>query len=184
MVHVSYGTLIAPGEDMREPAFFGVGIVSLVALIAVNAGAAPKKKAKPKKPVATETAPSASSSEPTPVPTAPTAPTTTAAAPSAPAAPLPQPATGEEEFSREAAIATITAVDLQKCRATNAEKGEGHVTITFQSNGSAAKAVVDKGPWIGTPVAKCMAAQFKKQVKVPAFKADGTVTVGKTFKFE
>ena len=148
-----------------------------MALVALDAAAAPKKK-KPKKPVATEQAPATSSSQP-----APTAPSTTAAAPAAPAAPAPEPATGEEEFSREAAVATIASVDLQKCRATNAEKGEGHVTIVFQSNGSATKAVIDKGPWLGTPVAKCLAAQFKKQVKVPAFKGS-TVTVGKTFKFE
>src|SRR5688572_12419685 len=173
---------------MRPRAFCGVGLLSLVVLVALNAGAAPKKKpsAKPKKPVPTETAPSASTSASSeaPPPTAPTAPTTTAAAPAAPSAPAPQPATGDEEFSREAAVATIAAVDLQKCKATNAEKGEGHVTITFQSNGSATKVVIDKGPWVGTPVAKCLAAQFKKQVKVPAFKAGGSVTVGKTFKFE
>ena len=40
---------------------------------------------------------------------------------------------------------------------------------------------IDKGPWVGTPVAKCMTKEFKK-AKVPAFKGDA-VTVGKTFTF-
>ena len=176
MQHASGGTFVAAVAIMGLRAFVGVGVLGLAALIALDAAAAPKKKSKPKKPVATEPAPSASASGQT-------APSTSAAAPAPPSASAPQPATGEEEFSREAAVATITAADLQKCRATNAEKGEGHVPITFASSGSPTKVVVDKGPWVGTPVAKCMASQFKKQVKVPAFKGDN-VTVGKTFKFE
>lgn len=85
-------------------------------------------------------------------------------------------------FDREAAAQAVSSVDLQKCRATNAEKGEGHVMITFAPAGAATSATIDKGPWIGTPVAKCIAGQFKK-AKVPAF-AGEPVTVGKTFRFE
>jgi hypothetical protein len=92
------------------------------------------------------------------------------------------PAAAASEFDKQAAVTAITEVSLQKCRATNAEKGEGHVTITFGPGGTAQNAQVDKGPWIGTPVAKCMAKEFKK-AKVPAFKGDA-VTVGKTFHFE
>ncbi len=164
----SPGTFIAMPSRMGLRALSGVGVLGVLVLLATDAEAAPKKK-KPKKPAAT--------------PSGQIAPTTSAAAPAPPSAPAPQPATGEEEFSREAAVATITAVDLGKCRATNAEKGEGHVMITFASSGAPAKVVIDKGPWVGTPVAKCMASQFKKQVKVPAFKGDN-VTVGKTFKFD
>jgi len=79
------------------------------------------------------------------------------------------------------AITTITDTNLAKCKATNAAKGEGHVTITFATTGEASDVKVDKGPWLGSPVAKCMTTQFKK-AKVPAFKGDA-VTVGKTFKF-
>lgn len=103
-------------------------------------------------------------------------------------APAPAPAPAPKEtatgagFDKEAASSALSSVDLTKCRATNAEKGEGHVMITFAPAGTASKAVIDKGPWVGTPVAKCLAAQFKKTT-IPAFGGD-PVTVGKTFKFE
>ena len=85
-------------------------------------------------------------------------------------------------FDRDAAVNALTSVDLQKCRATNAPKGDGHVMITFEPAGGASNATVDKGPWLGTPTAKCIANQYKK-AKVPAFKGD-PVTVGKIFRFE
>lgn len=108
--------------------------------------------------------------------------------PSAKPAPPPAPAPAKDApaagaFDREAAASAISSVDLAKCRATNAEKGEGHVMITFAPAGGASNATVDRGPWVGTPVAKCLAAQFKKQTKVPAFSGD-PITVGKTFRFE
>ena len=85
-------------------------------------------------------------------------------------------------FDKNAAAAVLGSVDLGKCRATNAPKGEGHVTVTFKPEGVAQDAIVDKGPMVGTPVAKCIAGKYK-QVKVPAFK--GTpVQVGKLFRFE
>ncbi len=97
-------------------------------------------------------------------------------------APPPPPKEAAPPFDREAAALAISSVDLQKCRATNAEKGEGHVMITFTPAGAVATATVDKGPWVGTPVAKCFAGQFKK-TKIPAFSGDA-VTVGKTFRFD
>lgn len=107
--------------------------------------------------------------------------------PSAKPAPAPAPAPKESapagvSFDREAAASAIGSVDLTKCRATNAEKGEGHVMITFAPAGTASKAVVDRGPWVGTPIAKCLASQFKKTT-IPAFGGE-PVTVGKSFKFE
>lgn len=120
---------------------------------ATPADAAPKKKAK--KPAAAAPAPPPPPKE---------------AAPPAPA------------FDREAAALAIGSVDLQKCRATNVEKGEGHVMITFTPAGAATTATIDKGPWVGTPVAKCFAGQFKK-AKIPAFSGDA-VTVGKSFRIE
>lgn len=85
-------------------------------------------------------------------------------------------------FDRNAAVSALGAVDLGKCKATNAKRGEGHVTVTFSPAGAASSAVVDRGPMAGTPVAKCIQAQYAK-VKVPAFKGDA-VAVGKTFRFE
>lgn len=84
-------------------------------------------------------------------------------------------------FDRVAAAAALGEVNLQKCRATNAARGSGHVTITFGPSGSVDSALIDKGPWAGTPVGKCMLGAFKK-VKIPAFKG-GPVTVGKSFEF-
>jgi hypothetical protein len=83
------------------------------------------------------------------------------------------------DFDKAAAVAAISEVNLTKCKATNAAKGDGHVMITFGPGGTVQTAIVDKGPWVGTPVAKCMAKEFRK-AKVPAFKGDA-VTVGKLF---
>ena len=107
-------------------------------------------------------------------PKKPKKPTTTETKPDDAASPI--------DFDRNAAVSAINEVSLQRCKATNAAKGEGHVTITFQPGGPADRALIDKGPWVGTPVGKCMAKEFKK-VKVPAFKGE-PVTVGKSFKFE
>ena len=71
------------------------------------------------------------------------------------------------DFDRTAAVSAIAGVDLQKCKATNAPHGDGHVSITFASNGEASNVAIDKGPWSG-PIAKCMTKQFKT-AKVPAF---------------
>ena len=86
------------------------------------------------------------------------------------------------ELDRQAAATAIAEVSLARCKATNAAKGEGHVMITFGRDGVAQTAKIDKGPWVGTPVAKCMAKEFKK-VKIPAFKGDA-VTLGKSFQFD
>ena len=107
------------------------------------------------------------------------------ASPNKPPAP-PKPAPPTEEagtpFDRQAAASALGSVDLAKCKSTNAPRGEGHITVKFTPAGSASDAVVDKGPMLGTPVAKCIAKEFKK-AKVPAFKGD-VVQVGKSFRFE
>jgi hypothetical protein len=100
----------------------------------------------------------------------------------APAPVADEPVSAEATFDRQAAISALQTVDLARCKATNATRGEGHVVITFLPAGTATNAVVDKGPWLGTPVAKCIAKAFGK-AKVPAFKGDA-VTVGKSFRFE
>ncbi len=96
----------------------------------------------------------------------------------------PKPPTSEEAspFDRQAAASALSSVDLLKCKSTNAPRGEGHIIVKFQPAGTASEAVVDKGPWVGTPVAKCIAREFKK-AKVPAF-AGEVVQVGKSFRFE
>lgn len=88
-------------------------------------------------------------------------------------------------FDKSAAVSALVAIKdgpLQKCRVTNTAKGEGHVMITFAPSGEAQSVALDKGPWIGTPVAKCIQREFKK-AKVPAFSGDA-VTVGRSFRFD
>jgi len=120
--------------------------------IVATADAAPKGK-KPRKPV------------PAPAP-----------------APTPAPGPSSGSFDKDAAASALSSVDLTKCRATNAEKGDGHVVIVFAPAGSVSEATIDKGPWVGTPVAKCMTSQFSK-TKIPSFSGE-PVKVGKNFKFE
>jgi hypothetical protein len=85
-------------------------------------------------------------------------------------------------FDKGAAASALSSVDLAKCKAPNAKRGEGHVTVTFSPEGIASKAVVDKGPMLGSPVQRCIETRFKT-AKVPSFKGD-PVHVGKTFRFE
>jgi hypothetical protein len=89
---------------------------------------------------------------------------------------------GGPTFDKNAAASVLSSVDLSKCRATNAPKGDGHVLVTFAATGSAKDAVVDKGPMVGTPAAKCIAKKYR-ETKIPAFKGE-SVLVGKTFHFE
>jgi hypothetical protein len=53
------------------------------------------------------------------------------------------------------------------------------VKITFAPNGSVSSAVVDGGPFPGTPVGGCIAGKFRG-AHVPAF-GGGPVSVGKSF---
>jgi hypothetical protein len=109
---------------------------------------------------------------------------TSDAAPKKPKPPKdPKPAVTEDvPFDKAAASTVLAAVDLAKCKSTNAPRGEGHVMVTFAAVGNATEAVVDKGPWVKTPVAKCIANEFKK-AKVPAFTGDA-IQVGKSFRFD
>lgn len=106
------------------------------------------------------------------------------AAPKKPKTPKdPKPAAAEEiAFDKIAASSALSSVDLLKCKSTNAPRGEGHVLVKFTPAGTASEATVDKGPLVGTPVAKCIAKEFKK-TKVPAFRGDVT-QVGKSFRFD
>jgi hypothetical protein len=111
--------------------------------------------------------------------------TTAGAAPKAGKKKKPPPVETQPDFDRQAALDAILGITdggLVKCKATNAAQGDGHVTIKFSPGGAVQSAVVDRGPWIGTPVAKCMQREFKK-AKVPSFRG-GVVTVGKSFHFE
>lgn len=102
--------------------------------------------------------------------------------PKPPKKPAPVAADDATPFDKQAAASVLSAVDLLKCKSTNAPRGDGHIVVKFTPAGTAADAIVDKGPLVGTPVAKCIAKEFKK-AKVPAFKGE-VVQVGKSFRFE
>ncbi len=85
-------------------------------------------------------------------------------------------------FDREAAANALKSVELVKCKVSGGPRGEGHVTVTFGTDGAVGTVAVDKGPFVRSPVERCIVAQYKR-AKVPAFRG-GPVTVGKTFRID
>ena len=73
----------------------------------------------------------------------------------------------------------LGGVNVQSCKKADGPTGSGHVKITFAPNGSVSSAVVDSGPFPGTPVGGCIAGKFRG-ARVPAF-SGGPVSVGKSF---
>ena len=82
-------------------------------------------------------------------------------------------------FDRGAAQGALGGVNVQSCKKPDGPTGSGHVKITFAPNGSVSSAVVDSGPFPGTPVGGCIAGKFRG-AHVPAF-GGGPVSVGKSF---
>jgi hypothetical protein len=83
---------------------------------------------------------------------------------------------------RAAAAEALKAVDLVKCKVSGGPRGEGHIMVTFGTDGAASNVTVDKGPYVRSPVERCIVAAYKR-AKVPAFKGS-PVTVGKTFRID
>lgn len=82
-------------------------------------------------------------------------------------------------FDRGAAQGALGGVNVQSCKKPDGPTGSGHVKITFAPDGSVSSAVVDGGPYPGTPVGGCIAGKFRG-ARVPAF-SGGPVSVGKSF---
>ncbi len=82
-------------------------------------------------------------------------------------------------FDRGAAAAALGGVNVQSCKKADGPTGSGHVTVTFQPDGSVQSAVVDSGPFPGTPVGGCIAGKYRG-AHVPAF-GGAPVRVGKSF---
>ena len=82
-------------------------------------------------------------------------------------------------FDRGAAAGALGGVNVQSCKKSDGPTGGGHVTITFAPNGSVSSAIVDQGPFPGTPVGGCIAGKFRA-AHIPAF-AGGAVKAGKSF---
>ena len=83
-------------------------------------------------------------------------------------------------FDREAAVAALGAAEspVGRCIALH-RTSSFRTTITFAPNGSVSSAVVDQGPFPGTPVGGCIAGKFRA-AHIPPF-AGGAVKAGKSF---
>lgn len=84
-------------------------------------------------------------------------------------------------FDKAGVSAALDGVELRKCLVPNAPRGPGHVVLTIVSSGEISEAKVDQGPFVGTPVERCISNQFKK-LKVPTF-TGAAITLGKSFAF-
>ena len=103
-------------------------------------------------------------------------------APTAGAKPKAPPVDAGPTFNREAAATALKAVELVKCKVSGGPRGEGHVAVTFGANGAVSTVVVDRGPYVKSPVERCIVAAYSK-AHVPAFHGDA-VTVGKSFRID
>jgi len=82
-------------------------------------------------------------------------------------------------FDKGEAARALGRVDLTDCMAIPGPTGAGHVTVIFVDDGTVSSAVVDQGPFPGTPRGGCVAGKFHAAT-VPPF--DGSpVRVGKSF---
>lgn len=56
----------------------------------------------------------------------------------------------------------LAQVPLAPCRPPG-EPSTAHVTVVFAASGEAQSAIVDGGPWVGTPTARCIEARLLAQ---------------------
>jgi hypothetical protein len=56
----------------------------------------------------------------------------------------------------------VERADLTSCRGAG-PPGDAHVTVVFGASGEALSAIVDGGPWIGTPTARCIEERLRAQ---------------------
>jgi hypothetical protein len=82
-------------------------------------------------------------------------------------------------FDRGAASRELSQVSVLPCKQSKGPSGDGHIVVTFAPTGEVQDAVVDREPFKGTAVGRCIAGQFKR-AHVPKF-SGAPVTVGKTF---
>jgi hypothetical protein len=85
-------------------------------------------------------------------------------------------------FDQAAAATALRSIDLVKCKIAGGPRGEGHVVVTFAAEGTTSDVTVDGGPYVKSPVERCIVSQFKV-AKIPAFKGD-PVKVGKKFRID
>jgi hypothetical protein len=82
-------------------------------------------------------------------------------------------------FDRGAAAGALGVVNVASCKKPDGPTGSGHVSVTFDTDGTVSSASVDQPPFQGTPVGACVAHKFGG-AHIPVF-GGGPVKVGKTF---
>ncbi len=82
-------------------------------------------------------------------------------------------------FDRGAAAGALGNVNIQSCKQPGGPTGSGHVKVTFAPDGNVSAAVIDGGPYPGTPVGGCIAGKYRG-AHIPAF-SGAPVSVGKSF---
>jgi len=94
-------------------------------------------------------------------------------------APLP-PASGADEFNKDAARASLSAAagNAAGCATPDGPKGVAKVQITFATSGRVTQAQILGPPFAGTPVGGCIASAFRR-ASVPPFSGD-PVTITRT----
>jgi predicted Zn finger-like uncharacterized protein len=123
--------------------------------------------------------------------------TQTEAAPAAEEAAAPAPLTGAAAAAQEATNSAAQEIDFNKaaarqaldeasqraasCRTIDSPAGAARIAVTFAPSGNVTDAVIDSGPFVGTPAGACVASKFRS-VHVPAFTGD-PITVKKTISF-
>lgn len=91
----------------------------------------------------------------------------------------PPPESAGPVFDRGAASRELSQVSVLPCKQSKGPTGDGHIVVTFAPTGEVQDAVVDRDPFKGTAVGRCIAMQYK-HAHVPKF-SGAPVTVGKTF---
>lgn len=86
---------------------------------------------------------------------------------------------GGGSFDRAAAGISLGGINIAGCKKPDGPTGSGHVTVTFDPSGSVQSAIIDGGPFPGTPVGGCIAGKYRG-AHVPAF-SGSPVKVGKSF---
>lgn len=81
-------------------------------------------------------------------------------------------------FDRTSAARALRDVDLSACKKPSGPAGDGHVTITFGSDGHVLSTIVDDGAFRHSAVGGCIAGKFRA-MRVPPF--SGSIIVEASF---
>ncbi len=87
---------------------------------------------------------------------------------------LPRTRGGSIRNAAKAALDVMNGV-LASCRSSGGKTGDGTISVTFNPDGHADRAVVDEPPFVGTPEGACVSSRFKQAKIAPFEGSPGTV---------